>query len=203
MKHARRFPLIPLVVLSILALTCLSLAQTPAVPASDIIADFEDGAATGWTDAVNGGTATIAAHKGDTPDGSAFCADVNFSGADTWQYVLVEDLNFGPTFKAYNRNALRLWVKGDPKNGALGNDRIQVQFRETDTGDRWSYLIGVQISSKTDWQQLIVPFSALVAGGSGGNKVFELENITDFRIYSRNNSVPIHLMLDKVEVITQ
>ncbi len=193
-----------LVFLILAVMICSSLVVTSAAPPSDIIDDFEDGKVDDWINALSGGTATVTVHKGDTPDGSAYCADVNFGGGADWQYVLKTDLNYGPAWKANGRNALRMWVKNDPKNGKFDkNERIQVQFRETDTGDRWSYQIGDLLNSKDDWQQIVVPFNNLAAGGSGGNKIFELEGMTDFRIYGRYLPGPVHLMVDKIELITQ
>lgn len=194
--------LLVLMVLTVMLPT--SLVATSAAPASDVIDDFEDGNADGWINAVSGGTATVTVQKGDTPDGSAYCGVVNFSGGADWQYVLKTDEKFGPAWKANGRNALRMWVKNDPKNPKFErNDRFQVQFRETDAGDRWGWQLGDLLNTKEGWQQIIVPFSALVAGGSGGNKIFELEGMTDFRLYGRYLPGPVSVLIDKIELITQ
>lgn len=176
-----------------------TVTPTPA-PAGDLIDNFDDGSASDWGTSVSAGSASITANSSDRPDGSAYAADVNFSGNNAWQYTIKNNSNFGPTWSAHGRNALRLWIKGDAGNGVLTDDKVQVQIRETDL-DRWSFYIGIELNN-TNWQQITVPFSALIRSGSG-NGIFELQKITDFRFYSSYNTVPIHLRTDKIEAITQ
>ena len=153
-----------------------------------------------WYTSVSAGTASTAVNSTDKPDGSAYSADINFSGDNAWQYVLKNNNNYGPTWSANGRNALRLWIKGDANNGTLTDDKVQVQFRESDL-DRWGFPIGVELNN-TGWQQIVIPFSALTWSGSGDG-VFQLQNINNFRLYSYYNTVPIHFRMDRIEAITQ
>lgn len=183
----------------------------------DKIDDFEDGDVaqpTPWTTASGTSgvvTVTATAVNGSEPaahSGSTHHAIVDFGSAATWKYAVLArgTANFGGLWNANGVDAIRFHIKGSVANPAsIANDKIKVQLREGETGDRWSYNLGTVVQNhRSGWTQVTVPLSSFYGESSNPpGATLNLSAIDQIRFYDNAIPAQIKIRVDKIEAIAQ
>jgi len=162
-------------------------------PTVVVLDDFNDGS-TGsnptWTNqSGSGGTASITASNTAplSPAGSYY-ANATFNAANTWKYVTLSPgvSTFGTTWVGSGVNAIRFWLKGNSAYSALPGNKLKLQLREGDTGERWSFDLG-EAAKLGSWQQITAPLASFYLDGgtsSGLTGVLDLGAVDQIRLFN-------------------
>lgn len=183
------------------------------------VENFDDGDVTNpaWTTSVGPGGAVLYWVSQSTwspplgPDGSARYVKIEFNSAATYQYAVLNRgaATFGATWANAGANRLRFWFKGHASNVVSGSNRVRVQLRESDNGERWSFDLG-NLATNATWQQVTVPFTSLYRLNGDGTQTpggtanaFDLSLIDQVRFFDNSNGSPIAIYVDRLEVLRQ
>ncbi|MBC7366350.1 MAG: DUF4832 domain-containing protein [Undibacterium sp.] len=181
------------------------------------IENFDDGDVTNpaWTTSTGSGGGVLFWVSQTTwpaaPDASAKYVKIEFNSTATYQYAVLNRGTgvFGTAWANAGANAICFWFKGSASNVVSANNRVRVQLRESENGERWSYDLG-NAASNGSWQQITVPFSALyrLAGDGmqtpgGTANIFDLSLIDQIRFFDNSNPTALAIYVDRIEVLRQ